>query len=207
MMSFNDWIQYVLSLFVICSPLTAIPVLIALTPRASSQERKKLGLKIGLACGVILVITTWFGGAFLSFLQVKVASFQVTGGLILLLLGLSMLSSNNVKENKEMNEDSSAIVVVPMAIPLLAGPGAISTVIVQSTLNPSIMGKLSLSFAALTLGLIISVMLYFATKIERVLGIKGLNVATKIGGLILAALAVETMSKGVAGLLSCYQLG
>lgn len=204
-MSFNDWLQYVLSLFVICSPLTAIPVLIALTPKSSSKERKVLGLKIGFACGIILMLTTWFGGAFLSFLQVKVASFQVTGGLILLLLGLSMLSSNSVKENKDLNEDSSAIIVVPMAIPLLAGPGAISTVIVQASLMPSIPEKLGLSLAALTLGAIISVMLYFATKIEKVLGLKGLNVATKIGGLILAALAVETMSKGVYGLLSCYQ--
>lgn len=206
MMSFNDWLQYVLSLFVICSPLTAIPVLIALTPKASSSERKMLGLKIGIACGVILMITTWFGGAFLSFLQVKVASFQVTGGLILLLLGLSMLSSNNVKQNKELNEDSSAIVVVPMAIPLLAGPGAISTVIVQSSLFPSFMDKLTLSLAALALGGMIAVLLYFATRVEKVLGLKGLNVATKIGGLILAALAVETMTKGVAGLFSCYQM-
>jgi len=205
-MSFNDWIQYVLSLFVICSPVTAIPVLLALTPKSSNAERKRLGLKIALDCGVILVITTWFGGAFLSFLDVKVASFQVTGGLIILLLGLSMLSSNSVKENKEINEDSSAIVVVPMAIPLLAGPGAISTVIVQSSLFPAFMDKVVLSLAALALGGIIGIMLYFATRIEKVLGLKGLNVATKIGGLILAALAVEAMSKGVAGLMGCYNI-
>lgn len=204
-MSFNEWFQYVISLFVICSPVTAIPVLLALTPKSSSLERKKLGLKVGIACGVILMITTWFGGAFLEFLQIKVASFQVTGGLVILLLGLSMLQSNGVKENKDLNEDSSSIVVVPLALPLLAGPGAISTVIVQSSLHPSFFGKVWLSLAALALGAIIAVMLYFATRIEKVLGQKGLNVATKLGGLILAALAIETMSKGVAGLMACYQ--
>jgi len=206
MMSFNDWLQYVLSLFVIISPLTAIPVLIALTPKSTTAERKKIGLKIGIACGFVLMITTWFGGAILSFLQVKVASFQVTGGLIILLLGLSMLSSSAVKENKELNQDSSAIIIVPMAIPLLAGPGAISTVIVQSSLLPGLMNKIYLTLAALTLGVIIGIMLYFSTKIEKFLGLKGLNVATKIGGLILAALAVETMSKGIAGLFSCYSV-
>jgi multiple antibiotic resistance protein len=205
-MSFNEWLQYVISLFVICSPMTAIPVLLALTPRSSSSERKHLGLKIGIACGVILMITTWFGGAFLEFLQIKVASFQVTGGLVILLLGLSMLQSSGVKENKELNEDSSNIVVVPMALPLLAGPGAISTVIVESSLHSSFIEKIWLSLGALALGVIIAVMLYFATRIEKILGHKGLNVATKLGGLILAALAIETMSKGIAGLMACYQM-
>lgn len=205
-MSFNEWLQYVTSLFVICSPVTAIPVLLALTPKSSSQERKRLGLKIGIACGVILMITTWFGGAFLEFLQIKVASFQVTGGLVILLLGLSMLQSSGVKENKELNEDSSNIIVVPMALPLLAGPGAISTVIVEASLHPSFLDKVMLSSGALALGVIIAVMLYFASRIEKVLGQKGLNVATKLGGLVLAALAIETMSKGIAGLMSCYQL-
>lgn len=205
-MSFNEWLQYVISLFVICSPVTAIPVLLALTPKSSTHERKRLSLKIGIACGVILMITTWFGGAFLEFLQIKVASFQVTGGLVILLLGLSMLQSSGVKENKELNEDASNIIVVPMALPLLAGPGAISTVIVESSLHPSFMQKVILSSGALALGVIIAFMLYFATRIEKVLGQKGLNVATKLGGLVLAALAIETMSKGIAGLMGCYQV-
>lgn len=203
-MSFNDWLQFLLSLFVICSPLTAIPVLLALTPRASTKDRRLTGLKVGLSCGVILVLTTWLGGPFLTFLQVKVASFQVTGGLILLLLGLSMLSQDSVKHNKDLNEDSSAIIVVPMAIPLLAGPGAISTMIVQASVHPSIMDKIYLSFAGIALGGMIAVILYFSTRIEKVLGAKGLNVATKLGGLILAALAIETLSNGVAGLFNCF---
>lgn len=203
-MSFNDWLQFLLSLFVICSPLTAIPVLLALTPRVSPQERRLAGLKVGLSCGIILVLTTWLGGPLLSFLQIKVGSFQVTGGLVLLLLGLSMLSQDSVKQNKDLNEDSSAIIVVPMAIPLLAGPGAISTMIVQANVYTSIIDKIYLSLAGLCLGAMIAVILYFSTRIEKVLGAKGLNIATKLGGLILAALAIETLSKGVAGLFNCF---
>lgn len=203
-MSFNDWLQFLLSLFVICSPLTAIPVLLALTPRVSPQERRLAGLKVGLSCGIILVVTTWLGGPLLSFLQIKVGSFQVTGGLVLLLLGLSMLSQDSVKQNKDLNEDSSAIIVVPMAIPLLAGPGAISTMIVQANVYTSIIDKIYLSLAGLCLGAMIAVILYFSTRIEKVLGAKGLNIATKLGGLILAALAIETLSKGVAGLFNCF---
>lgn len=204
-MTFDACIQYIISLFVICSPLTAVPVLIGLTPKATSAERRQIGIKIGIACGLILTISTWLGAVFLDFLQVKVASFQVAGGIILLLLGLSMLSSNPVKENKEMNEDSSAIIVIPMAMPLLAGPGAISTAIVQSSLHPAYMDKLWLTIATMSIGVIISCILYFSTRIEKFLGLKGLNVVTKIGGLILAAIAIETMSKGMAGLFSCYQ--
>jgi multiple antibiotic resistance protein len=205
-MSFNDWIQFVISLFVICSPFTAIPVLIALTPHATKEQRKLTGLKVGVACGLVLIITTWFGGAFLSFLQIKVASFQVTGGLIILLLGMSMLSSNGVAPNKELNDDSSAIVIVPMAIPLLAGPGAISTVIVTAVQHPSVFERIQLSLAALVLGIIIGGLLYFSTRIEKLLGLKGLNVVTKLGGLVLAAIAVETMSRGIAALLTCYNV-
>lgn len=203
-MSFDDWFRFVISLFVICSPITAIPVLIALTPKSTSKERKILGAKIGIASGIILVITAWFGGGLLSFLQIKVASFQVTGGLVVLLLGLSMLSGNNSTSNNDLSEDVSQIVVVPMAIPLLAGPGAISTVIVKAGLYNSFFDKILLSLAALTMGVMIALLLYFSTAIERVLGRKGLNVATKIGGLILIALSIETLSNGVAGLFACY---
>ncbi len=203
-MSFDDWIRYVISLFVISSPVTAIPVLIALTPKATTAQRKLLGAKIGIASGIILVITAWFGGALLSFLQIKVASFQVTGGLVVLLLGLSMLSGNNVNPNNDLSEDMSGIVVVPMAIPLLAGPGAISTVIVKAGIFNSFFDRVLLSIGALTMGAMIAALLYFSTSIAKLLGQKGLNVATKIGGLILIALAVEALSNGIAGLFACY---
>jgi multiple antibiotic resistance protein len=205
-MTFGEWLQYVVSLFVICSPLTAIPVLIALTPGVTPSERKFIGLKVGITCGLILILSTWFGGSFLSFLQVKVASFQVTGGLIILLLGLSMLSSESVKEGKSVSKKGSSVIVVPLAMPLLAGPGAISTAIIEVSFHSTFLDKIYLSLAGATLGLIIGVILYASSRIEKIFGIEGLNIVTKIGGLILAALAIESMSNGIAGLMSCYHL-
>lgn len=183
----------------ICNPFVAVPVLLSLTEDKALQEKRKIGLMAALAVGLILILMTWFGETLLKLLDVRVASFQVTGGLILLLLALTLLGSISGSHQKT-NSSAKSIVVVPLAIPLMAGPGAISASIVAASLNPDVTSKFGLSAAALGVASITALLLYFATSIEKFLGDTGLSIVTKVGGLALAAIAIETMAKGISGL-------
>lgn len=203
-MTFAELFHYFISLLVICNPAIAVPVLLALTSKKSLKQKRKIGLEAGFAVGMILVVITWLGTAILEVLSVRVASFQVTGGLILLLLALSILNGkvgHRKGDEEEFSQDS--VTVVPLAMPLMAGPGAISAVIVASNLYESVRDKVMLSCAAIAIALITALLLYFATHIEKVLGKTGLTIVARLGGLILAAIAIESIAKGVSGLYGC----
>ncbi len=204
-MGFGEILQLCIALFVICSPYCAIPAFINLTRGKSIQEKRRVGLVSIFSVGVILVGSAWFGSAFLRIIDISVAAFQVSGGFVIFLLALSMLHGQvskmkKVPEGVEEMLEQESIAVVPLAFPLMAGPGAISSVIVATTTYPGACNQLVISFSAILVTVALGVCLYFAVALEKLLGFAGLNIVGRVGGLLLAALAVETMVKGFIGL-------
>ena len=204
-MEFNQFINYFISLLVICSPFSALPALIGLTDGLSDKEKRTTGLVAGAAVGVILLSMTWVGGPFLKFLGIGVPAFEVAGGFVIFLLALSMLNAetSRIKQTTEDQKESRrkhSIAVVPLAMPIMAGPGAISTVIVAAGDNPSLLNHLILSCAAILVALALGITLYFATRFEKMLGHTGINIVNRLAGLILASMAIQTLSKGLIGL-------
>lgn len=120
------------------------------------------------------------------------------------MLALSMLNAeespikHSPDEQKEKQGDLGAI--VPLAIPIIAGPGAISTIIVTVNQFPGILNQVILSMASILVALVMGVLLYFAANLERVFGKSGINIINRLGGLILAAISVQTLSNGFIGL-------
>lgn len=194
-------LKYFISLIVICNPMLGVPVMLSLMKGKSLQEKRKVALGTALSVAIILGVMTWIGSLVLEVIGVRVSTFQVTGGLILLLLALSILrgeASSNEQEVEPTKRQSIAI--VPLAFPLLAGPGAISAVIVAAELHTSVSSHLLLTLPALGIALMTAWLLFFATSIEKALGNTGLTIIAKIGGLILAAIAIENIAKGISGL-------
>lgn len=206
-MTFSLLINYFVSLFMICSPLTAIPVFLTLSRGRGLKERKQAALTAGAGVAVILLISTWIGQPLLEFLSIRIASFQCGGGVVLFLLALSMLNAEvspiRQKDDEVLRKPSFAI--VPLAIPLMAGPGAISAAIVASSTFVTLQDRLLLSVASLCLGCLTTLLLLFSAQIEKYLGNTGLNIIARIGGLILAALAVEIIFQGVEGFIHSFQ--
>lgn len=198
-MKFSLVLNYFISLFMICSPLTAIPVFLSLTQGRSIRERTRIGIVSGIAVGAILILTVWIGAPLLSFLAIRIAAFQCAGGVVLFLLALSMLNAqiSPIRQAQEETVIKQSIAVVPLAIPLMAGPGAISAAIVASTTFVSFGQKCILSLCGLLMGVVTTLLLCFSMQIERYLGSTGLNVVTRIGGLILASLAAEVIFQGI----------
>jgi multiple antibiotic resistance protein len=196
--------NYFVSIFMLCSPLAAIPVFLSLTQGKLKDDRRRIALWIGLAVGVILVITTWIGAPLLAILGIRIPAFQCAGGIIVFLLALSMLNAqmSPMRQIEQEEKTKSPIPIVPLAIPVMAGPGALSGVIVASNTYHTLPDLVILSICAVAMGFVTTLILHFATTLEKNLGPSGINILTRIGGLILAALAIEIFAQGLEGLFT-----
>jgi multiple antibiotic resistance protein len=194
--------NYFISLFMLCSPLTAIPVFLNLTLGRQKEVRRRIAIILGVAVGLILIITTWIGGFLLEVLGIRIPAFQCAGGIIVFLLALSMLNAQMSPMRQTEHEENAkgVIPIVPLAIPVMAGPGALSGVIVVANTYHAFSDLVILSLCAALVGVATAIILYFGVQLEKKLGPTGLNVVTRIGGLILAALAVEIFVRGIEGI-------
>jgi multiple antibiotic resistance protein len=204
-MTLVDFINFFITLFIISNPMAALPAFLKVTGGDSVEQRKKTALQTGFAVLVILTLMTFIGSSFLKVLGIQVYAFQITGGLILLLLAFSMLnaSTSRIQETQEEQKEAKkkeSVAIVPLAIPLIAGPGAISTIILEVSINPTFTLQLFVTLACFLVALIMGSLLYFASGLEKKLGQTGLNIFSRLGGLILAAMSIQTIANGLIGL-------
>ena len=193
------------TLLLICSPLSALPALLGLTLGRSDKEKRRTGIVASGAMGIILIVVAWIGSPLLSFLGISVPAFQIAGGIVIFTLAMSMLNAQQsrmkqAEEDLSESERKPSVAIVPLAIPIMAGPGAISTVIVLVNEYPDVLNQLAVSASAVLVAATLAVVLYFAGSLERVLGHTGINIINRIGGLVLAAKAVGSIYAGMIGL-------
>lgn len=201
----TELIKFVAAIFVITNPLGAVPVFLSLTKEYTSEERRRAAWLASLTVAIILSVNILIGERILNFFGISIPAFQVGGGIIILLLAISMLQArqspmkHTLEEGQEATEKDS-IGVVPLGIPLLAGPGAISTVIVFAHRNEGWFDRLSMIGVCIVLALCVWIALRLAEKIGTLLGRTGINIGTRLMGLVLAAVAVQFIFDGVHSL-------
>lgn len=189
----------------ICNPLSALPAVLRITRNQTLLEKRRTGLISALSVLVILLVTTWIGPAILLVLGIKLAAFEIAGGVVVFVMAMSMLSAEESPMKQTAEEIKEKRVgdlgaVVPLAIPVIAGPGAISTIIVSVNQFPGIFNLMLMSVSAMLVAFVMGILLYFASSLERILGQSRINIINRIGGLILAAIAVQTLANGITGL-------
>jgi multiple antibiotic resistance protein len=199
------YVRFALTLFSILDPFAAIPLFLMLTADRSHAERRVTARIAALAVFVILVIAGFSGDLILRLLGASLPAFQVGGGIVLFLMALSMLNAQlspqqQTQEETDEATDRSAVGVVPIAMPLLVGPGSISATIIHMERGTGWEHK-GLSVAVLGLiCLSIWLVLQLARPIGDRLGRTGLNILNRIFGLLLAAVAVQIFANGLRGL-------
>lgn len=200
-------INLYLAIFMICSPCSAIPALLSLTEGRSVKERKRVAIISCSTVAFILIGVVWAGDPVMSFFGIRLATFQVAGGIILFLLALSMLHGevSKMKQSPEDLQDRESVEIVPLAIPLMAGPGAISAVVLVAGKFSSIKDHVYLSMCMLFVAATLCFCLYFASFLEKKLGKTGLKLINRIGGLVIAVIAVDTCSRGLLELFPGFQ--
>lgn len=185
-----------LTLFVIMDPPGTVPVFLALTSRMTAAERGRAALQATMvALGVVLAFTV-FGQAILTWLHISVPALQASGGLLLLLVAMELLTGR--AEEPKPSAAGVNVALVPLGTPLLAGPGAIvaSMVAVQSSDgSPADWAAILLAIVAVHVCLYLA--MRFANQVHRVLGDGGTTLVTRIAGVLLAAIAVQLIADAV----------
>lgn len=188
------------TLFVIIDPIGLTPMFVALTQGMPRPKRRSIALRGVIVAFFVLCLFALFGEAVLSFVGISMPAFRVAGGLLLFLTALDMLFQRRTKRREDQAEEddhSDDPSVFPLGIPLIAGPGSIATVILLSGQMPGWLGlsmTLGITFAVLVIafGLFLT-----ADWLERALGKTGINVVTRLLGMLLCALAVQFVLDGL----------
>jgi multiple antibiotic resistance protein len=186
------------SLFVIVDPIATVPAFIAMTPNDTAEERTKMA---GLACWVmtgVLIAFAVAGQYIFKFLGITMPAFQLAASIVLLLVALDMLRAQRSRV-QETDEETAAgarksdIAITPLAIPMLAGPGAMSTAILLHNQAEGLIQRLGLYLSIILVSLASYVILRIAGKSTKLLNPIAMNIATRIMGLLLAAVAIQFM--------------
>ncbi|MDT8282248.1 MAG: MarC family protein [Gammaproteobacteria bacterium] len=198
----TEYSRFFIALFVILDPFAAVPIFLALTKSYSTSERGRIANISAITVLMVLLLAALSGETLLQTMGTSLASFRVGGGIVLLLMALAMLngqtgSVRTTPEEEAEAEDRNAIAVVPLAIPLMAGPGSISTAIIQMQRSGAEYHGLLVIFTIVLVCLLLWLVLRLATVIGKTLGQIGLNIINRLFGLILVAIAVEIMTNGL----------
>ena len=199
MTSWQEYLRFVVTLTAVLDPFIAVPIFVSLTAGERPRDKRKLAQVVTLTVFLILAGAAFFGERLLVFMGASLPAFQVGGGLVLLLMALAMLNAQagEIRQTRaEAAELHSRAGVVPLAVPLLAGPGAISTTIIAAQQGGIAHNTLLVVCIALVCALL-WIMLGLAERIARRLGTTGLNIATRLLGLLLAAISIQTMAGGL----------
>jgi multiple antibiotic resistance protein len=188
-MKLNSDVTTLIALFAIVNPITAIPVFLAIAKGMSVKERRRLALKTAAIAGLTLFIAYFLGDLILKSLSIQLDAFRIAGSMVIAAFGWKMVTGRGLESE---NTSPAGAAIVPLAIPLMAGPGAIATVI---ALGNSDFGFARLANLFVIVGLTIMTFIFLlaAAPIERVLGDTGLMVVSRILGLLLLAIAVSTV--------------
>lgn len=201
----TEYSRFVIALFAILTPFAAIPIFLSLTEGQSEKEKAHTARTAVLTIAVLLVASAFLGESILRVIGTSLQSFRVGGGLVLLLMALSMMNArvSSVQQTREEAEEAvqkQAIGVVPIGIPLLAGPGAISAVIIQMERSTDWGHRAAVVACILFVCALVWGALSLATPIGDRLGRTGLNILNRLFGLLLAAIAVEVIAAGLRAL-------
>lgn len=200
-MSLDQFINILATLFVTIDPIGMIPIFLALTTGASFAERSKIAITACVIAAVVLAIFIVAGNELLTALGISLPAFRIAGGMLLFMIAFEMVFEKRTQRKAATAEKASDsghnIAVFPLAVPLIAGPGSISALLLLTGKHTDIVGKLELA-AATAIILIVTLAAFMASgPIDRIIGATGRLVVTRLLGILLAALSVQFVADGI----------
>lgn len=192
-----------IALFAIVNPIGTVPIFVTATEGWPDSDRIRTVRIIGLTVFLVLTAAIFIGDKILSFFSISIPSFQVGGGILLLLMAISMMHGHPNRQTAQEAEAATtrdAVAIVPLSIPLLAGPGAISSIIITAEQSGGFWGHLVLVIPVLVVAILVWAILSLSMPIAHRLGAVGIIIVTRLMGLILAAMAIEFMTQGLGSL-------
>jgi multiple antibiotic resistance protein len=201
----EHWTEYTrlfTALLVIVDPFMAVPILLSLTPGMREEQRNGVVRVAALTVAGVLLVAAFSGETLLRWMGTSLGSFRVGGGIVLFMMALAMLQAEvgrfrATPQETRADAKHAPVAVVPLAVPLLAGPGAISTVIIGMQRSDAPYHWIGVVLVICAVCLVLWIVMRAAEPIARRLGDTGLNILNRVFGLILAAIAVEVIANGL----------
>ncbi len=183
------------TLFVVMDPIGTAPVFLSLTREQPHRQAQRAALAASLAAMAVVLVFALFGQVVLNYLHVSLASLSIAGGLLLVLVALEMLQGHGTPP-----EGEGGIALVPLATPLLAGPGAIATVMVLVRQQPGVGAHVGVYLGILATVVVIALVFLIAEQLATWIPSAALHFLTRIFGFLLAAIAVQLVVDGATAL-------
>jgi len=199
-----DLLKPLIALLAIVNPIGVIPFFIAFTQNFSAAQRRQTISVASFSAFMVIAVSAVAGLKIIEFFGISLASFQVGGGTLLLISSLQMLNAQpaeakpgDVDDGTQKVDAGASIAVVPLTIPLLTGPATISTIVIYAEKTRALWELAVLVGYGVVIGIVTFIAFTASGRIARVLGRTGINVMTRLMGLILAAMAVELLADGL----------
>ena len=193
--------SFIAALFSIMNPIGNIGVFAGLTANRGPAEALRTAWTCALASAVTLLVVAWAGQDILAFFGIKVNSMRIAGGVIVFLIGLGMLNNKDdhrsSEQEKEDAKQRNAIAVVPLAIPLVAGPGTMTTVLVAAQHQETVLSRVEISVVAIIMSVLVGVLFSFAAPLSKWLGVTTMSMVTRLMGLVLMTIAIVMLVDGL----------
>ncbi|MBO4519715.1 MAG: NAAT family transporter [Alphaproteobacteria bacterium] len=189
-----DFLHFTLAMLAVCAPQAAIPVFLNLTDGMGQREKAGIARQTGIAVACVLCSSAFFGSTLLEMFGVSLNSFRIAGGILLMSIAFGMMKASEKRHTKEEQaeaENRDAVGVIPLAIPVISGPGSISAMVIAMQMDKSMSHMIAVVCSGLAVATVAWLLLRMADKLAAVLGQTGLNIIGRICGMLLAALAVE----------------
>jgi multiple antibiotic resistance protein len=202
-----DWPEYgklLVALWALVHPLGAVPIFLSLT-ETRPAERRHIGSVAAVATGFILIVAVFVGQGLLLVFGITIPSFRIAGGLLILFTALAMMhaparEAQKTLEDAQGSAANDSVAVVPLAIPILAGPGAISTVIVYAHQSAALSHHMVVCVIIVAVAVSTWMVFRLALVLASLIGRTGMQVFTQIMGLLITAIAVEFITQGLAAI-------
>lgn len=203
------YIKAFVALFLLVNPLEGIPIFLGATQTAGVAVRATVAKRASVAVCIILLVSALFGDGLLRLFEITIGAFQIGGGAILFMIATRMVfhSARPAAAKAPAGEFGPGFAIVPLAIPLMAGPGAIAGAILYGTRMRSLLELAILAGVIVLVSIAAYLSLRGAESLSKYLGDTGISVATSVMGLIIAAIAVEMIGRGVATMFGLRVFG
>ncbi len=197
-------IKTTIALIAIVDPIGCLPLFLSLTGQHKKINKKNVVKMTAITVFIILVTSLFLGDKILNMFGISMPSFQICGGILLLIMAISMMLGKHqvIESGQNGKSDKDLIAFVPLSIPLLAGPGAMSNMIIAAHQAANLINQSFLILPCLAVSLLIWLTLSFAENISRVIGAIGTKIITRVMGLLLGSMAIEFITRGILDIIA-----
>ncbi|MCL5802790.1 MAG: MarC family protein [Candidatus Thermoplasmatota archaeon] len=191
-----EFLKVFIPLFVVIDPFSSMVLFMSLTSGMDARAKKTITADAVIYGGIILIFFALVGNFIILFFGISIPALEIAGGLILLIMGIEMVRQGDKPPSSGGRSTATDVGIVPLATPLLAGPGAISLVIIL--MEGSILTKVMTLISIVVLFLVVYVFFFFSNRINRIFGDKVMKVITRIFGVLVAGFAVQYFINALA---------